>query len=146
MTDLILAILHHVAVFALVATLAMEGVMLTAPSVDVGRLARLDARFGMTAMLLIAIGVSRVVWGGKGWAFYAENPFFWGKMACFVAIGLLSIGPTVMFLKWRKAAAADAGFAPPADQLKRARLLVGFQALLLVPLLAFAAAMARWPF
>lgn len=146
MTDLILAILHHVAVFALVATLAMEGVMLTAPSVDVGRLARLDARFGMTAMLVIAIGVSRVVWGGKGWAFYAENPFFWGKMACFVAIGLLSIGPTVMFLKWRKAAAADAGFAPPADQLKRARLLVGFQALLLVPLLAFAAAMARWPF
>ncbi|CAN7147313.1 DUF2214 family protein [Brevundimonas sp. LjRoot202] len=146
MTDLILAILHHVAVFALVATLAMEGVMLRAPSVDVGRLARLDARFGMTAMLVIVIGVSRVIWGGKGWAFYAENPFFWGKMACFVAIGLLSIGPTVMFLKWRKAAAADAGFAPPADQLKRARLLVGFQALLLVPLLAFAAAMARWPF
>lgn len=146
MTDLILAILHHLAVFGLVAILAMEGVMLRAASVDVARLARLDARFGMTAMLVIVIGVSRVVWGGKGWAFYAENPFFWGKMACFVAIGLLSIGPTVMFLKWRKAAAAAGGFAPPADQLKRARMLVGLQALLLVPLLAFAAAMARWPF
>ncbi|MBI2261189.1 MAG: DUF2214 family protein [Caulobacterales bacterium] len=146
MTDLILAILHHVAVFALVATLAMEGVMLRAPSVDVGRLARLDARFGMTAMLVIVIGVSRVVWGGKGWAFYAENPFFWGKIACFVAIGLLSIGPTVMFLRWRKAAAGGTGFVPPADQLRRARALVGLQGVMLVPLLGFAAAMARWPF
>ena len=120
--------------------------MLWAAPIDVPRLAKLDARFGMTAMLVTVIGVSRVVWGGKGWAFYAENPFFWGKMACFVVIGLLSIGPTVIFLRWRKAAAADAGFAPPADQLKRARMLVGLQALLLVPLLAFAAAMARWPF
>ena len=146
MLDLTLAILHHLAVFGLVATLAMEGLMLRAASVDAARLAGLDARFGMTAGLVFVIGVSRVIWGGKGWAFYAENPFFWGKMACFVVIGLLSIGPTVIFLRWRKAAAADAGFAPPADQLKRARMLVGLQALLLVPLLAFAAAMARWPF
>lgn len=146
MLDLTLAILHHLAVFGLVATLAMEGMMLRAVPIDVARLAKLDARFGMTAMLVIVIGVSRVVWGGKGWAFYAENPFFWGKIACFVVIGLLSIGPTVIFLRWRKAAAADAGFAPPADQLQRARMLVGLQALLLVPLLGFAAAMARWPF
>jgi putative membrane protein len=144
--DLTLAILHHLAVFALVATLAMEGVMLRATTIDVPRLAKLDARFGMTAMLVIVIGVTRVIWGGKGWAFYAENPFFWGKIACFVAIGLLSIGPTVMFLRWRKAAAADAGFAPPADQRQRARVLVGLQGVLLVPLLGFAAAMARWPF
>lgn len=146
MLDLTLAILHHVAVFGLVATLAMEGMMLRAVPIDVARLAKLDARFGMTAMLVIVIGVSRVVWGGKGWAFYAENPFFWGKMGVFLLIGLLSIGPTVMFLRWRKAAAADAGFAPPVDQLQRARMLVGLQALLLVPLLGFAAAMARWPF
>lgn len=146
MLDLTLAILHHLAVFGLVATLAMEGMMLRAAPIDVARLAKLDARFGMTAMLVIVIGVCRVVWGGKGWAFYAENPFFWGKMGVFLLIGLLSIGPTVIFLRWRKAATADAGFAPPVDQLQRARMLVGLQALLLVPLLGFAAAMARWPF
>lgn len=146
MTDLILAILHHVAVFGLVATLAMEGVMLRAARVDVGRLVKLDARFGMTAGLALLIGVSRVIWGGKGWAFYAENPFFWAKMATFVAIGLISILPTLLFFKWRKAAAGGADFTPPADELKRARRWVGVEALLLVPLLAFAAAMARWPF
>ena len=146
MLDLILAILHHIAVFGLVATLAMEGVMLRAAAVDVGRLVKLDARFGMTAMLVLVIGVSRVIWGGKGWVFYEENPFFWGKMACFAAIGLVSILPTLLFIRWRKAAAGDAGFTPPADELKRARLWVGLEALLLVPLLGFAAAMARWPF
>ena len=146
MLDLILAILHHVAVFALVATLAMEGVTLKAASLDPARLVRLDARFGMTAMLVIVIGVSRVVWGGKGWAFYAENPFFWAKIGCFAAIGLISILPTLLFFKWRKAAAGGADFAPPAEDLKRARLWVGLEALLLIPLLACAAAMARWPF
>ncbi|HYC96998.1 DUF2214 family protein [Brevundimonas sp.] len=146
MLDLILAILHHLAVFSLVATLAMEGAMLRAPVVDVSRLARLDARFGMTAGLVVVIGVGRVIWGGKGWAFYEANPFFWAKIAMFAAIGLVSVAPTLLFLRWRKAAAGDAGFVPPADQLKRARLAVGLQALLLVPLLGFAAAMARWPF
>ena len=146
MTDLILGTLHHVAVFGLVATLAMEGVMLRAPGLDPVRLVKLDARFGMTAMLVVVIGVSRVVWGGKGWAFYQDNPFFWAKIGLFAAIGLLSVGPTLLFFKWRKAAAGDAGFTPPADELRRARWWVGLEALLLIPLLACAAAMARYPF
>lgn len=146
MLDLTLAILHHIAVFGLVATLAMEGVMLGAPSLDPARLVKLDARFGMTALLVVAVGVSRVVWGGRGWAFYQDNPFFWGKIALFVAIGLLSIGPTLLFFRWRKAAAGEAAFVPPADELRRARWWIGLEGLLLVPLLACAAAMARWPF
>jgi putative membrane protein len=143
--DLILAILHHVAVFGLVAILAMEGMLLRTAMVDPDRLVRLDARFGMTAGLVLAIGVCRVIWGGKGWAFYEANPFFWGKIAAFVAIGLLSIGPTLLFFRWRKAA-AGAAYAPPPAELKRARTWVGLEALLLVPLLACAAAMARYPF
>lgn len=145
MLDLILAILHHIAVFGLVAILAMEGVLLKDTSVDAVRLVRLDARFGMTAGLALGIGVCRVIWGGKGWAFYEANPFFWGKIAAFVAIGLLSIGPTLLFFRWRKAA-AGAAYAPPPGELKRARTWVGLEALLLVPLLACAAAMARYPF
>ena len=146
MADLILAILHHVAVFGLVAVLAMEAVALHAATIDPARLAKLDARFGGVAGLVLLIGVVRVTWGGKGFAFYEGNPFFWAKIALFLAIGLLSIGPTLLFLKWRKAAAVDAAFVPPAGELKRARRWVGLEALLLVPLLACAAAMARWPF
>jgi putative membrane protein len=107
---------------------------------------KLDARFGGMAGLALFIGICRIVWGGKGWAFYEANPFFWAKIALFAAIGLLSVGPTVLFFRWRKAAAGDAGFTPPPDELKRARLCVGLEALLLIPLLACAAAMARYPF
>lgn len=146
MLDLILAILHHIAVFGLVAALALEGATLRAPIIDPARLVRLDAVFGATAVLVVVIGVCRVIWGGKGWAFYEANPFFWAKIGLFAAIGLISILPTLAFFRWRRAAAGDASFAPPADELKRARLWVGLEALLLVPLLACAAAMARWPF
>lgn len=146
MTDLILAILHHIAVFGLVAALAMEGAMLRAPVIDTARLVRLDAGFGATAMLVVAVGASRVIWGGKGWAFYEANPFFWAKIGLFAAIGLVSILPTLAFFRWRRAAAKNAGFTPPAVELMRARLWVGLEALLLVPLLACAAAMARYPF
>lgn len=146
MVDLILAILHHLLVFGLVAMLAIERALLRGETVDAIRLARLDAGFGATAALVIAVGVGRVLLGGKGWAFYVENPFFWTKMASFLLIGLLSIAPTLLFLRWRKAAAGDRNFAPPAGELKRARRWLGVEALLLIPLLASAAAMARWPF
>ena len=146
MADLILAILHHILVFGLVAMLMAERVMVSSAPIDVRRLARLDGGFGAVAGLILVVGAARVIWGGKGWAFYAENPFFWAKIGCFAAIGLISILPTLLFFKWRKAAAGGADFAPPAEDLKRARLWVGLEALLLVPLLGFAAAMARWPF
>lgn len=146
MADLILAILHHILVFGLVGMMAIQRVLLRGDTVDAARLARMDGGFGATAGLVVAVGVSRVIWGGKGWAFYAENPFFWGKMGVFLAIGLLSIGPTLLFIRWRKAAAGAPAYAPPADELERARRWVGLEALLLIPLLACAAAMARWPF
>ena len=146
MLDLGLAIAHHIAVFGLVALLAMEGLALKDGAVDPVRLAKIDGAYGLVAGLVIAIGVCRVIWGGKGWADYAENPFFWSKMGLFLAIGLLSIGPTLLILRWRKAAAGAAPFTPPAAELKRARQWVGLEAVLLVPLLACAAAMARYPF
>ena len=146
MLDLGLAIAHHIAVFGLVALLAMEGLALKDGVVDPVRLAKIDGVYGLVAGLVIAIGVCRVIWGGKGWAYYAENPFFWSKMGLFLAIGLLSIGPTLLILRWRKAAAGAAPFTPPAAELKRARQWVGLEAVLLVPLLACAAAMARYPF
>jgi putative membrane protein len=146
MLDLGLAIAHHVLVFGLVAMLAIERVMVRGPSVEVMRLARVDGGYGVTAMLVLVVGVSRVVWGGKGWTFYQENPFFWGKVGAFALIGLISIGPTMRFLRWARATRADAAWQPPAAELKAVRTSLGLQALLLVVLLACAAAMARWPF
>ncbi len=126
MTDLLLAIVHHVLVFGLVTMLAVEGVLLREA--------------------VIAVGVGRVIWGGKGWAFYEANPFFWAKMAAFAAIGLLSLAPTRTFLRWGRLAKTDAAFQPPEAEVKRARLALRLQMGLVVVVLACAAAMARYPF
>ncbi len=146
MLDLGLAIVHHITVFGLVALLAMEGVMLKDATIHPARLTKVDAGYGLVAGLAVVIGVCRVIWGGKGWAFYEANPFFWGKMGLFVVLGLVSIGPTLLFIRWRRAAAGAAVFTPPAQELKRARTWIRLEALLLIPLLGCAAAMARYPF
>lgn len=146
MTDLILAIVHHVLVFGLVSMMIVTRVLLGAPKVDAIRLGRVDAAAGLMAGLVLVVGVLRVTWAGKGWAFYEANPFFWGKVACFALIAVLTIPGTVAFLKWSRLKKADPGFEPPAAEVARLRGLTGWQALVLIPLLACAAAMARYPF
>jgi len=145
MPDLVLAVAHHLLVFGLVVMLAMELALVRLERPDVAALARLDAAYGLTALLIIVVGVCRVIWGGKGWAFYQDNVFFWMKMGAFAAIGLVSIGPTLLFMRWSRATKADGGFAPPPDELKRARAWLWTEVGLILPLVALAAAMARWP-
>lgn len=146
MLDLILAVLHHILVFGLVAMIMAERVLLRALPIDVNRLARLDTGVGGAAVMVLIVGVCRVIWGGKGWMFYEANPFFWAKVVTFGLIAAASIPPTLRFLAWRKAARASPGFHPDPLDVQRVGRWLGVEALLLVPLLAFAAAMARWPF
>lgn len=143
--DLILASAHHLAVFALVGLFAAEFAMLR-PGLDgarVGQLARLDAAYGAVAGLVIVIGILRVIFGAAGWQYYVGNHMFWGKMAAFIVMGLLTIPPTLALRRWSKAALATPGFVPPAAEIATQRRFVHLQAgvLLLIPI--FAAAMAR---
>jgi len=144
--DLILAVIHHLLVFGLAIMLAMELAYLRVDPVPIARLSKLDGGYGGVAALIVAVGVARVIWGAKGWVAYQDNPFFWAKIATFVVIGLLSITPTIQFIKWSRALKADPAFRPPATEVSRAALWVRIEVLLLLPLVGFAAAMARWPF
>ncbi|WP_374274521.1 DUF2214 family protein [Brevundimonas sp.] len=146
MTDLILAVAHHALVFGLVAMMVAERTLVSASPVDVRRLAGLDAGVGATSALVLGVGIARVVWGGKGWLFYQDNPFFWAKLATFALIGALSLIPTLAFLRWTRARKADAAFQPPEAERRRVHNALGIMILLIVPLVGFAAAMARWPF
>jgi putative membrane protein len=137
--------LHFVLAFVLVGSIAAEAFVLRLP-VD-GRVARLllriDLFYGVSATLLVLVGISRVIWGAKGWAYYQDQPFFWAKMATFGAIALLSIMPTRIFIRWVKQAGADAGFTPQEAEAKRIRRVVMIEAHLVALLLLFAALMAR---
>jgi putative membrane protein len=148
MTDLILAIIHHLLVFGLVAMLVAES-MLVRPGMrglDVDRVTRIDVGYGATAGLIVIVGLLRVFFGTKGYHFYANNFFFWGKVACFVIIGLMSIMPTIRFLRWKRTRKVDPAFVPTDAEASNVRKWFQYQSLVLVVLLAFAAAMARVPF
>lgn len=146
LTDLILAILHHLAIVTLIVLLAFEFALLRPglTSDTLRRLSRVDAGYGAAAALVIVVGVSRVIWGAKGADFYLSNPWFWAKMASFLCIGLLSIPPTLALLKWRRAARLDAAFLPADGEVARLRRFVHAEVGLLALVVAFAAAMARY--
>lgn len=145
MLDLVLAILHHLLILSL-AGLMLAGFVLVRPGVSGAALKTLggiDASYGGTAGLILIVGFSRVFLGAKGADFYLHNPLFWAKIGAFLAVGLLSIQPTIAILKWRKHAAADPAFVPSDAQVATVRkvMLAELAVFALVPI--FAAAMAR---
>ena len=148
MTDLLLALAHHLLVFGLAGLLAAEAALLR-PGLDatqLGLLSRLDAAYGLCAGLILAVGFSRVFFGIRGSEFFLANPWFWAKIAAFVVVGALSAPPTIRFIAWRRAQQADAAFRPAAGDVRRVRaiLIAEIIAFAFIPL--FAAAMVRVPF
>jgi len=146
MTDLWLAIAHHILVFSLVIMLAAEAALVREgmTASDIRRIAGLDMGYGATAFLIVGVGIFRVIFGAKGYVYYIENVWFWAKMASFIAIGLLSIPPTMKLLAWRRALKQDPTFQPAPADVARLRGFVHAEVGLLVLVVAFAAAMARY--
>ena len=100
MLDLSLAIVHHLAIFALFSVLIME-IALVKRGMNrdtVITVVKVDLWYGILAAMILIVGFSRAVYAAKGWAYYSHNGFFWAKMATFVAIGLLSVPPTLKYL------------------------------------------------
>ena len=146
LTDLILAALHHLLVFGLVSMLVAQSVLLRGPmSRDaLSRLGSIDRGYGITALLLLVVGTLRVFQGVKGEDFYLHNPWFHAKLGAFLLVGLISVWPTLRFLRWRKALAADAAFLPGEDEVARLRRIIRFELGLVALIFACAAAMARY--
>ncbi|MEO8667517.1 MAG: DUF2214 family protein [Bauldia sp.] len=145
MTDLILAILHHLLVFALVAILATE-LAIVRPGIGaerVRRLAAIDGAYGVLAGLIIVVGFARVFYGAKGSEFFLTNHWFWAKMVTFVAVGLLSVPPTIRFVRWRNRLKTEPAFAPGDAEVKTIRRFLHLEAFLLFLIPIFAAVMVR---
>jgi len=58
-------------------------------------------------------------------------------------VGLLSILPTLAYLRWRRAARLDASFVPAESEIARVRRIVWFEVRVFAFIPLFAAAMAR---
>jgi putative membrane protein len=131
------AFLHHVAAFALVAAIVVEFVVIR-DELNVRtarRLARADMVVGLSAGVLVVVGLLRVFYFEKGAAFYLHNAAFIAKMALFVVVALLSIYPTLKFLSWRKGG-VDASAVPAIRRILHLELVGVVLILLCAPLMA----------
>jgi putative membrane protein len=138
--DAILQFLHISAILALVVFITSEAAICRPEWMNadiVNRLVRVDRIYGIAAMAVLVTGFIRIYWGSKGAAWYWGNWLLHLKLTAFVAVALISIAPTLRFLRWRKAVRAD-GTLPSADEVRRTRKLVMLQAHI-IPLVPLAA-------
>ena len=138
--EAILAYLHLLAILTMVVFVASEAALCRVQWLNaavVERLARVDRIYGFAALAVLATGLARTLLGVKGTAWYWSNPLLHMKLTLFVVVGLISIFPTLAFLRWRKALRAD-GILPDEAQIAKTRRLVMVQAhiLAVIPLLA----------
>jgi putative membrane protein len=96
--------LHHFAAFTLVAALAVEFVLIRNElTVRTARKLQLvDMVFGVSAGVVLAVGLLRVFYFEKGASYYFHSAPFIAKLSLFAVVGLLSIYPTVEFVSWGK--------------------------------------------
>ncbi len=144
--DLVLAILHFILAFGLVALLMGEAILVRPgmSPMDLERAGRIDIGYGVSAGLILVVGLMRVFMGAKGEDYYLANPWFWAKMGSFAVIGLLSIPPTLRFIAWRRLRARDPEFVPGEEEILAVQRLIWLESIVLLLVIVFASTMARY--
>ena len=141
----LMAFLHHVAAFTVVAALAVEVALFKPPLslTQAQRLVRTDTIFGASAAILLAVSMMRVWYFEKGPAYYWHDAFFLIKFGAFLVAALISVYPTVTFLSWNRG--LKAGVAPeiPAGRTRSVRMCLMLELTAILVILWCAALMAR---
>ncbi|MBV8581365.1 MAG: DUF2214 family protein [Candidatus Eremiobacteraeota bacterium] len=144
-SDALLAYAHFLCIFLLASMLVGELLLFgkSLSAVAFARLRLVDRWYGIAAGLVILTGLGRVFLGVKGPAFYGGNHVFWTKMALFVVVALLSIPPTIAYLRWASRAAADGSVALDDAEYGRIRTFLWAQVSVFVFIPLCATFMAR---
>lgn len=148
MTEALLAYAHFLAILTMVVFIASEAALCRPEWLNadvVRRLARVDMIYGIAALAVLVTGLVRTWLGMKGMDWYWHQPLLHVKVTLFVAVGLLSIKPTLTFARWRRQLDAS-GALPTADEVRATRRVVMIEAHLLavIPLLATLLARGVW--
>lgn len=136
----LLAYFHFISIFTLVSTVVAELVLFnrTCSSKTLKLLGRIDSLYGLASILVLGSGFLRVYLTGKGWQYYFSNHIFLTKLGLFIIVGLLSIKPTVTFIKLRKEKVSEDGYTFEENKYKSIRKIIIIELILLalIPFLA----------
>ena len=138
--DAILAYLHFTAIFILFAFLTVEIVLIRGvlDANAIRLLGRVDLWYFGAAAAVLVTGFLRLVFGAKGPDFYLGAWPIYVKLALFLAIGVLSVSPTLAFIRWRRALDHDGQWKAPEEERRKMRRLVMIEVHLaaIIPLIA----------
>lgn len=133
--ELVLRYIHFVSIFAIVSSIACEYTLLKVEMTpqELKRLSRVDSLYGIAAIFLLVAGLTLWLGSvGKPSTFYTHNWIFHIKLTLLIAVGLLSIYPTVFFIKGAKRKEETVKVPPIVFWMIRIELMIIF----VIPLLA----------
>ncbi|MFZ1103620.1 MAG: DUF2214 family protein [Hyphomicrobiaceae bacterium] len=139
------AFLHHLSAFLLFAALMLELVLLRgALTVENARkVVMADMIYGVSAGVLLVVGLGRVFHFEKGAYYYFHNWAFHTKLTLFVIVGLISIIPTRELLRWRPSLKAGQAPTVTPEKIKSMRTVIHIELTAVVLILLMAALMAK---
>jgi putative membrane protein len=134
-TEIILRYIHFISIFAIVGTLVSEHLLLKKEMTpaELDRLSKIDAVYGLASVTLLGVGLTLWLSGiGKPSIYYTQNWIFILKISLVGVIGLLSIYPTIFFIKKRGSVEQKIKIPSSIFWMLRLELLLLF----IIPLLA----------
>jgi putative membrane protein len=138
--SIIIPYLHLLGIMVLMGSLISEHIMLKPRMTNeqIKALAIIDLVYGLSAVLILITGLLRWFVYGKGAAFYNHNSLFHLKLTLFAIAAILSVFPTIRFLKWRKQVKAGIDPAIEVKQVKGLLMFIRLEMLIvaMIPLLA----------
>jgi len=139
------AFIHHLAAFVVVGALMVELVVLRNDlTIQSARsVSRMDMAYGIAALVLLVVGFVRVFHTEKGSAYYFSSGPFLVKLTLFIAVGLLSIYPTLKFMGWRKELREQRVPELDAGTRRKVRMLIHVELTLILVIILMAIMMAR---
>jgi putative membrane protein len=139
------AFFHHLAAFTFVSALAVEFVLIRGElSVRTARKLQLaDLVAGVSAGVVLVVGLLRVFYFEKGASYYFHSAPFIAKMSLFVIVALLSIYPTLEFVSWGKSLKQGQLPAMTASKIATIRSLIHWELAGVVLIILCAALMAK---
>lgn len=119
---IIVAWIHYASIMLLIASLLGEHLLLKQEltAAQAQTIQRLDIVYGVSATIVLVTGILRMFLE-KGAAYYNHHIAFHILFGIFVLTALISIYPTLIFLRWRSDTSAGRGQQLVSDQFKKFR-------------------------
>jgi putative membrane protein len=136
---------HFVAFFALAAALVLELTLITESiSVEIAkRIQRADRVVGMAAILVLVFGFLRVIYFEKGSDYYFSNTFFQIKLGLFFVAVLISLIPTMQFLRWNHELKQEIAPDLTSASVQRLKHIIHWELVLIGGIMLCASLMAK---